>query len=101
MASLLNYSPREVIREVEMSGLRGRGGAGFPTGRKWRMAAETSAEQRYVICNADEGEPGTFGTECCSPESPSAIRGDDGGLCHQEYRGILYLRGEYRYLLPC
>lgn len=102
MASLLNYSPREVIQEVEMSGLRGRGGAGFPTGRKWRMAAETSAEQRYVICNADEGEPGTFKDRVLLTERPHLLF---EGMTLAAYaigstEGILYLRGEYRYLLP-
>ncbi len=57
---LQNMSPEEVIQEIERSGLRGRGGAGFPTGRKWRIARETPGPKKYLICNADEGDPGAF-----------------------------------------
>ena len=53
-------TPEEVIAEVKASGLRGRGGAGFPTGLKWEFAAKTRGETKYVICNADEGDPGAF-----------------------------------------
>ena len=55
-----NPSPSEIMSEVTASGLRGRGGAGFPVGRKWTIAAETEADQRYVVCNAGEDEPGSF-----------------------------------------
>src|SRR5438105_765386 len=56
------YSPvhRNILQEVTASGLRGRGGAGFPVGRKWSVAAETEATPRYVVCNAGEDEPGSF-----------------------------------------
>jgi NADH:ubiquinone oxidoreductase subunit F (NADH-binding) len=57
---LRGKSPREVCDEVIDAGLRGRGGGGFPTGRKWKIALEQPAEQKYVICNADEGDPGAF-----------------------------------------
>ncbi len=53
-------SPTVVIDLIERSGLRGRGGAGFPTGTKWKFVAKTPGDQKYVICNADESEPGTF-----------------------------------------
>ena len=53
-------TPADVITEIEKSGLRGRGGAGFPTGTKWRFVSKAPGEQKYVICNADESEPGTF-----------------------------------------
>lgn len=53
-------SPETVIEEVEKAGLRGRGGAGYPTGRKWRLTRQSKVEQRYLICNADEGDPGAF-----------------------------------------
>ena len=53
-------TPDEVIHVVSDSGLRGRGGAGFPTGRKWQFAKASQDEQKYVACNADEGDPGAF-----------------------------------------
>ena len=53
-------SPEELIKVIEASGLRGRGGAGFPTGRKWRMTAGQPGNVKYVICNGDEGDPGAF-----------------------------------------
>ena len=56
----LAKEPAEVLADVGRSGLRGRGGAGFPTSLKWKLAAETPGEKKYVVCNADEGEPGTF-----------------------------------------
>ena len=62
-------TPEQVVDEVEKSGLRGRGGAGFPTGRKWRLTAKEKATPKYVICNADEGDPGAF-------MDRSAIEGD-------------------------
>src|SRR5919106_1199258 len=60
LASALGRSPEEVIEEVRRSGLRGRGGAGFPTGMKWRTVREDPCPTKYVACNAAEGEPGTF-----------------------------------------
>ncbi len=57
---LFDMTSEEVIREITASGLRGRGGAGFPTGRKWQFCREAPADRRYIICNADEGNPGTF-----------------------------------------
>ena len=57
---LLEMTPEEVIEEVEKSGLRGRGGAGFPTGKKWRLTRDVEGDQKYVVCNADEGDPGAF-----------------------------------------
>jgi NADH-quinone oxidoreductase subunit F len=58
--ALKNLSPEEVIGEVEKSGLRGRGGAGFPTGRKWRFSRGSAGDKKYLVCNADEGDPGAF-----------------------------------------
>jgi len=60
LTAALAKSRAEVIAEVRNSGLRGRGGAGFPTGVKWNLAAAASSDKKYVVCNADEGEPGTF-----------------------------------------
>ena len=62
-------TPTQVIEEVKKAGLRGRGGAGFPTGLKWELAAKEENEEKYVICNADEGDPGAF-------MDRSAIEGD-------------------------
>ncbi len=57
---LTDYSPQEAIDVIKKSGLRGRGGAGFPTGLKWEIASRNEADQKYVVCNADEGDPGAF-----------------------------------------
>ena len=57
---LTEYTPKQVIDIIKDSGLRGRGGGGFPTGRKWEMTAANQADQKYVVCNADEGDPGAF-----------------------------------------
>jgi [NiFe] hydrogenase diaphorase moiety large subunit len=97
----LAMSPQEVIRDVKTSRLRGRGGAGFPTGMKWDFTRQASGTTRYVLCNADEGEPGTFKdrvvlTECAD----LVIEGMTiGGYAVGAAHGILYLRGEYAYLL--
>jgi len=58
--ALLEMTPQDVIQEIKSSGLRGRGGAGFPTGLKWELAYKAKGSPKYIICNADEGEPGTF-----------------------------------------
>ncbi|MCB1378070.1 MAG: NAD(P)H-dependent oxidoreductase subunit E [Alphaproteobacteria bacterium] len=92
--------PAQIIGMIEASGLRGCGGAGFPTGRKWRFAANEKADRRYILCNADEGEPGTFKDRVLLTERPHliiegmTIAARAVGACE----GILYLRGEYSYL---
>lgn len=60
--SLFNHTPEEIIDEIKRSGLRGRGGGGFPTGMKWELTAKQQAALKYVVCNADEGDPGAFMT---------------------------------------
>ena len=60
LKAIKNFSPEEICDKIEKSGLRGRGGGGFPTGRKWKFAAGEKADQKYLICNADEGDPGAF-----------------------------------------
>jgi len=60
-----------VLEELKLSNLRGRGGAGFTTGLKWEACAQAASTPRYVVCNADEGEPGTFKDACCSPRTPT------------------------------
>jgi [NiFe] hydrogenase diaphorase moiety large subunit len=98
----LELGPAAALQEVERSGLRGRGGAGFTTGLKWRICRETQAEERYVVCNADEGEPGTFKDRVLlSGYADLVFKGMTlcAGIVGSR-RGYLYLRGEYRYLVP-
>ncbi len=96
----LDLRPSQIIDTVEASGLRGCGGAGFTSGRKWRFAAETPADRRVVICNADEGEPGTFKDRVLLTERPHLlIEGMTiAARAIGASEGILYLRGEYVYL---
>ena len=91
-----DYSER-CLRQLESSGLRGMGGAGFPTARKWRTVAEQSSTTRYVICNADESEPGTFKDRVLLERAPHlVIEGMiAAGLTVGAERGIIYLRHEY------
>ncbi|MCV0425522.1 MAG: NAD(P)H-dependent oxidoreductase subunit E [Roseibium sp.] len=93
-------TPTQIITAIEESGLRGCGGAGFTTGRKWRFAASERAEKHFVICNADEGEPGTFKDRVLLTERPHLVF--EGMTIAARAvgasNGILYLRGEYVYL---
>ena len=87
--------------EVVQSGLRGRGGAGFPTGKKWQLCAEAPGAAHYIVCNADEGEPGTFKDRVLlSQHADLVIEGMTvAALAIGAKQGFVYLRGEYRYLL--
>ena len=91
-----------LLAELEGSGLRGMGGAGFPTARKWRSVREATGPERVVVCNADEGEPGTFKDRALLQRHADALF--EGmticGWCVGAPQGFVYLRGEYRYLLP-
>ncbi len=93
-------SPEQVIERVKASGIRGRGGAGFPTALKWEFCRKAQGEKRYVFCNADEGEPGTFKDRVILTERPNLVL--DGmtvaGYAIGATEGVLYLRYEYRYL---
>ncbi len=93
-------TPTEVIRDMKTARLRGRGGAGFPTGMKWEFCRAAAGKKRYVICNADEGEPGTFKDRVILTECPDLLF--EGmtiaGYAIGSDTGILYLRGEYAYL---
>ncbi len=94
-------SPEEIIKTVEESNLRGRGGAGFPTGLKWRFGRRVEGKHRVIICNADEGEPGTFKDRVLLTEYPELVF---EGMVLGAYAtgadiGLLYLRYEYKYLL--
>ncbi|MGB9875545.1 MAG: NADH-quinone oxidoreductase subunit NuoF [bacterium] len=93
----LSLTPDEVIAEVKKSGLRGRGGAGFPTGIKWEGARKASAMEKFIICNADEGEPGTFKDRLILEGDPHKLI---EGLIIAGYavgarKGYIYIRGEY------
>ncbi len=96
----LAMSPAEVIRAVKTARLRGRGGAGFPTGLKWEFTRAAPGDKKYILCNADEGEPGTFKDRVILTELPDRMF---AGMTIAGYavgadEGILYLRGEYAYL---
>jgi NADH:ubiquinone oxidoreductase subunit F (NADH-binding)/NAD-dependent dihydropyrimidine dehydrogenase PreA subunit len=94
---LTDMTPADVIKEVKKSGLRGRGGAGFSTGLKWEFTAAQKSDEKFVICNADEGDPGAF-------MDRSAIEGDPhtvlegmaiGGYAIGSNQGMIYIRAEY------
>jgi len=94
-------TPEQVIEEVKASGLRGRGGAGFPCGLKWELAKKAGGEAKYVICNADEGEVGTFKDRYILENDPFTLI---EGIAIAAYaigaeQGYIYLRGEYHHLL--
>jgi NADP-reducing hydrogenase subunit HndC len=95
--ALTQMTPAEVIVEVEKSGLQGRGGAGFPTGRKWSFVASTPGEPKYVICNADESEPGTFKDRLILEGDPFSIveAMTLAGYAIGAHAGYIYIRGEY------
>jgi [NiFe] hydrogenase diaphorase moiety large subunit len=96
----LAMTPREVINDVKTSRLRGRGGAGFPTGMKWDFTRQADGDKKYIFCNADEGEPGTFKDRVILTERADLMfEGMTiGGYAIGAEEGILYLRGEYAYL---
>ena len=98
----LAMTPAEVIRDIKTARLRGRGGAGFPTGMKWEFTRAANGDKRYVLCNADEGEPGTFKDRVIMTECPDLLfEGMTiGGYAVGASGGILYLRAEYAYLRP-
>ena len=97
---LKKHSPEEIVKIVEESNLRGRGGAGFPTGLKWRFGSRVDGDHRVIICNADEGEPGTFKDRVMLTEFPDLVF---EGMVVAAFAtgadiGLLYLRYEYRYM---
>jgi NADH-quinone oxidoreductase subunit F len=90
--------PQEaVIRELELSGLRGRGGAGFPTGRKWRSCYEVTSDTKYMICNGDEGDPGAFMDRSIMEGDPHSVLEGlvIGAYAIGAHQGFLYIRDEY------
>jgi len=94
---LSSYSQEKVIDEIERSGLRGRGGAGFPTGRKWRSAYGQPDSIKYVICNADEGDPGAFQDRSLCEGNPHLILEGMmiGAFAIGARQGFIYVRAEY------
>jgi NADH:ubiquinone oxidoreductase subunit F (NADH-binding)/(2Fe-2S) ferredoxin len=94
---LTDIKPAEAIAEVKRSGLRGRGGAGFPTGLKWDLTAREKSDEKYVICNADEGDPGAFMDRSMIEGDPhTVIEGMIiGGYAIGCGKGIVYIRAEY------
>ena len=100
LGKALAMTPTEVVRDVKTARLRGRGGAGFPTGMKWEFTRAAGGPKRYVVANADEGEPGTFKDRVILTECPDLLL---EGMAIAGYavgadEGILYLRAEYAYL---
>jgi NADP-reducing hydrogenase subunit HndC len=95
--ALTSMQPAEVINEIDASGLKGRGGAGFPTGQKWRFVAKTPGQKKYVICNADESEPGTFKDRLVLEGDPHCIIEAMliAGYAVGADEGYIYIRGEY------
>ena len=94
----LSMHPQEIIDEIKKSGLRGRGGAGFPTGTKWQTAYLEKADQKFVICNGDEGDPGAFMDRTILESNPhSIIEGMAiAGRAIGASRGVIYVRAEYK-----
>ena len=92
----------EIIQNMLESGLKGRGGAGFPTGLKWKYTAAETSPDKYIVCNADEGEPGTFKDREMLDRVSFKVHGGMviAGKAIGAKMGIVYLRGEYRYMLP-
>jgi [NiFe] hydrogenase diaphorase moiety large subunit len=96
----VSMTPEVVIAEIKKSNLRGRGGAGFPAGLKWEFCSKAQDPQRFIVCNADEGEPGTFKDRVILTERPDLLV--EGmivaGYAIGAQQGLIYLRSEYRYL---
>ena len=94
---LTEMTPEQVIDEVLKSGLRGRGGAGFPTGTKWQFAAASKADQKYMVCNADEGDPGAFMDRSVLEGDPHSVLEAMaiGGYAIGASEGYIYVRAEY------
>ena len=98
LASVLERNdPDGTIEDIKKSGLRGRGGAGFPTGMKWSLCRQNSADQKYMICNADEGDPGAFMDRSILEGDPHTVieAMAIGGFCIGATKGLIYIRAEY------
>lgn len=102
LVKILKMKPDEICQELLESGLKGRGGAGFPTGLKWRYTAQEKDPVKYVVCNADEGEPGTFkDREILEQVGDKVLYGMAmAARAIGAKTGYIYLRGEYKFLIP-
>ncbi|MCU0457755.1 MAG: NADH-quinone oxidoreductase subunit L [Bacteroidales bacterium] len=102
MTKAFEMTSDEIIKEILDSGLKGRGGAGFPTGLKWKYTAAEKEPEKYIVCNADEGEPGTFKDREILDRAASKVYAGMAmaGKAMGSKKGFIYLRGEYRFLLP-
>ncbi len=94
---LTDYTPEDVIGQIKDSGLRGRGGGGFPTGLKWEITRQSVADQKYVVCNADEGDPGAFMDRSILEGDPHTVIEAMAicGYCIGADKGLVYIRAEY------
>ena len=94
---LTQMSPEEVIEVIKQSGLRGRGGAGFPTGKKWELTRDSEGKQKYVVCNADEGDPGAFMDRSILEGDPHSVLEAMAiaAYCIGANKGFIYVRAEY------
>jgi len=95
--ALTEMKPEEVIRTIIDSGLRGRGGGGFPTGLKWEITRKVESDQKYVVCNADEGDPGAFMDRSILEGDPHSVLEAMAinGYCTGANHGLIYIRAEY------
>ncbi|MEG2724758.1 MAG: NAD(P)H-dependent oxidoreductase subunit E, partial [Kiritimatiellia bacterium] len=95
--ALFEMTPEGIIQEILDSGLRGRGGAGFPTGKKWQFSAGVQADQKYIVCNADEGDPGAYMDRSTLEGDPHAIIEAMmiAGRATGATKGFIYIRAEY------
>ncbi|MFN2313426.1 MAG: NADH-ubiquinone oxidoreductase-F iron-sulfur binding region domain-containing protein [Bacteroidales bacterium] len=102
MKKAFEMTSDEIIEQILDSGLKGRGGAGFPTGLKWKYTAAEKDPDKYIVCNADEGEPGTFKDREILDKAASKVYAGMAiaGKAMGATKGFIYLRGEYRFLLP-
>ena len=102
LGKIMKMDPDDICQKVLDSDLKGRGGAGFPTGTKWRFASQETEPIKYIVCNADEGEPGTFKDREILDQVPGKV------FCGMAIAaravgaksGYVYLRGEYKFLIP-
>jgi len=94
---LYTLSPGETIEIIKKSGLRGRGGGGFPTGLKWEITSKVKSDQKYVVCNADEGDPGAFMDRSILEGDPHSVLEAMAinGYCTGASKGLIYIRAEY------
>ena len=94
---LTSMTPEETIEIIKKSGLRGRGGAGFPTGLKWEITRQSPGTEKYVVCNADEGDPGAFMDRSILEGDPHSVieAMAINGYCTGASKGLVYIRAEY------